>query len=314
MPDLAFLFPGQGSQFVGMVRELAPHPQALAIFHQASKTLGFDLFNLCLRGPEEKLSQDLYAQLAVHVTNCAYAAILSKMKVTPRLGSGFSLGIFSALVAAGSLSFEQGLEGVRIAAEQMSAEGRHHRGAMAAVIGLSERKVQAICQEVPSAFVASINTAGQVVISGQEKAVAKAIDLCRQRGALMAKHLAIQWAIHTPLMERASRAFAEIIRDWEVYPPRFPVLGYRQAKFLKTPPEIKEELSAQFSQPNSWHKVLLRMIAEGIGTFIEVGPGNVLTQMTRWVNRQALTCTAEEILSQRNLPPAEIRGQKSPWL
>ena len=311
MPDLAFLFPGQGSQFVGMVRELAPRPEALAIFQQASRTLGFDLFDLCLRGPEEKLSQDIYAQLAVHVTNCAYAAILDKMKVTPRLGSGFSLGIFSALVAAGSLSFTQGLEGVKIAAEKMSAEGRLHRGAMAAVIGLSEREIQAICQEVPSAFVASINTTKQVVISGEEEGVEKAIDLCRQRGALMAKRLAIQWAIHTPFMDQASRAFAEAIRDWKIHPPRFPILGYLRAEFLRTPLEIKEELSAQFSQPNSWHKVLLRMIAEGIGAFIEVGPGNVLGQMVRWVSRQALTFTAEEILTKENILPAEILKQKS---
>jgi [acyl-carrier-protein] S-malonyltransferase len=115
-------------------------------------------------------------------------------------------------------------------------------------------------------------------------------------------------------MEKASRAFAEGIRDWEVHPPRFPVLGYLRAEFLKTPPEIKEELSAQFSQPNSWHKVLLRMITEGIDTFIEVGPGNVLAQMVRWVSRQARTFTAEEILSKGNIPPAEILGQKSLWI
>jgi len=311
MPDLAFLFPGQGSQSVGMVRELAPRPEAMAIFQQASRILDFDLFDLCLRGPEEKLCQDLYAQLAVHVTNCAYAALLDKMKVIPRLSSGFSLGIFSALVAAGPLTFAQGLEGVKVAAEKMSAEGRLHRGAMAAVIGLSEREVQAICQEVPSAFVASVNTARQVVISGEEAGVEKAIDLCRQRGALMAKRLAIQWAIHTPLMEQASRAFSEVIKDWEIHPPRFPVLGYLRGEFLRTPPEIKEELSAQFSQPNSWHRVLLRMIEEGISTFIEVGPGNVLGQMVRWVSRQALTFTAEEILSKGYIPSAEISGQKS---
>jgi [acyl-carrier-protein] S-malonyltransferase len=308
MLDLAFLFPGQGSQFVGMVHELAPHPEARAIFQEASRILGFDLFDLCLRGPEEKLAEDLYAQLAVHVTNCAYAAILKRMKVTPRLGSGFSLGIFSALVAAGSLSFEQGLKGVRIAAEKMTEEGRHRRGAMAAVIGLPEGEVQALCQEVPLAFVASVNTAGQVVISGEEEGVQKALDLCRQRGALLAKRLATAWAIHTPLMEGVSRAFAEIIRDWEIHPPLFPVLGYRKAEFLRSPSDIKEELSAQFSQPNSWYKVLLRLLGERIGTFIEVGPGSVLAQMVRWVSRQALALTAEEILNKGEIPPAEKLG------
>jgi len=296
MPDTAFIFPGQGSQFLGMVRELGNHPEALEIFERASHGLGFDLFDLCLRGPEEKLAQDTYAQLAVHVTNCAYATLLAQKNINPRLGSGFSLGIFSALVAAGSLSFEQGLEGVRLAAEKMSEEGKKHRGAMAAVIGLSENEVQAICQEVPQAFLASVNNFRQVVISGEEGAVEKARDLCQQRGALLAKRLPINWAIHTPLMKGASRAFAQSIEDWEVHPPRFPVLSYLRAEFLKTPEEIKEELSAQFSHRNRWYRVLLRLTEEGVERFIEVGPGNMLGEMVRWVNRQARITTAEEIL------------------
>ena len=300
MPKIAFLFPGQGSQSVGMVRGLAAYPGAVELFQQASRDLELDLFDLCLNGPEEILSQDLYAQVAVHVTNCAYAEQISKSNLTPRLAAGFSLGIFSALVAAGSLSFEQGLEGVRIAAEKMSEEGRFYQGAMAAIIGLSEGEVQAVCQEVTRVFVASINSSYQVVISGEEEAVEKAIQLCVQRGALLAKRLPIGWAIHTPLMERASRAFAQEIKDWQIRPPRFPVLSYLRAEFLKTPEEIKQELSAQFSQPNCWHKVLLRMAEEGIDTFIEVGPGNVLSQMVRWVSRSALTLTAEEIVQKGN--------------
>ena len=300
MPKIAFLFPGQGSQSVGMVRGLAAYPGAVELFRQASRDLELDLFDLCLNGPEEILSQDLYAQVAVHVTNCAYAEQISKSNLTPRWAAGFSLGIFSALVAAGSLSFEQGLEGVRIAAEKMSEEGRFYQGAMAAIIGLSEGEVQAVCQEVTRVFVASINSSYQVVISGEEEAVEKAIQLCVQRGALLAKRLPIGWAIHTPLMERASRAFAQEIKDWQIRPPRFPVLSYLRAEFLKTPEEIKQELSAQFSQPNFWHKVLLRMVEEGIDTFIEVGPGNVLSQMVRWVSRSARTLTAEEVVQKGN--------------
>ncbi|MDP3038648.1 MAG: ACP S-malonyltransferase [Deltaproteobacteria bacterium] len=300
MPKIAFLFPGQGSQSVGMVRGLAAYPGAVELFQQASRDLELDLFDLCLNGPEEILSQDLYAQVAVHMTNCAYAEQISKSNLTPRLAAGFSLGIFSALVAAGSLSFEQGLEGVRIAAEKMSEEGRFYQGAMAAIIGLSEGEVQAVCQEVTRVFVASINSSHQVVISGEEEAVEKAIQLCVQRGALLAKRLPIGWAIHTPLMERASRAFAQEIKDWQIRPPRFPVLSHLRAEFLKTPEEIKQELSAQFSQPNCWHKVLLRMAEEGIDTFIEVGPGNVLSQMVRWVSRSALTLTAEEVVQKGN--------------
>ena len=301
MPKIAFLFPGQGSQSVGMVRGLAAYPGALQLFERASQDLEINLFDLGLNGPEEILSQDLYAQVAVHVTNCAYAEQLSRIHPTPRLAAGFSLGIFSALVAAGSLSFEQGLEGVRIAAEKMSAEGRFYQGAMAAIIGLSEGEVQEICREVTRVFVASVNSSHQVVVSGEEEAVEKAIHLGVQRGALLAKRLPIGWAIHTPLMERASRAFAQEIKEWQVCPPRFPVLSYLRAEYLQTPEEIKQELSAQFSQPNNWHKVLLRMAEEGIETFIEVGPGNVLSQMVRWVNRSALIFSAEEIL-QRGSP------------
>jgi [acyl-carrier-protein] S-malonyltransferase len=301
MPKVAFLFPGQGSQSVGMVRGLAPYPKALPLFRRASQGLECDLFDLGLNGPEEILSQDLYAQIAVHVTNCAYAEEIRRIHLTPQLAAGFSLGIFSALVAAGSLSFEQGLEGVRIAAEKMSAEGRFHRGAMAALIGLTEGEVKKICREVTQVFVASVNSSHQVVVSGEEGAVEKAIHLGMERGALLAKRLPIGWAIHTPLMERASQAFAREIEDWPIYPPQFPVLGYLRAEYLRTPEDIRQELSAQFSQPNCWHKALLRMAEEGINTFVEVGPGNVLSQMVRWVNRSALTFSAEEIL-QRGFP------------
>jgi len=297
MPDIAFLFPGQGSQSVGMVSGLAAYPEALEIFDRASRILDLDLFDLCLRGPEEKLSQDLFAQLAVHVTNCAYAAILAKMDIIPRLGSGFSLGIFSALVAARSLSFEQGLEGVRIAARKMSEEGENLPGAMVAIVGLSEEEVQTICHEVPQAFLASMNTARQVVVAGEEEAVEKALNLCVRQGALLTKRLPVTWPIHTPLMERVSRTFAARVEDWEILPPRFPILSYLRADFLKTPGEIREELSAQFSRQNRWHRVLLRMLEEGIDSFIEVGPGNVLIRMAQWVDRQAKVFAAEEMIS-----------------
>lgn len=296
MPDIAFLFPGQGSQSVGMVSGLADYPEALEIFDRASRILDLDLFDLCLRGPEEKLSQDLFAQLAVHVTNCAYAAILAQMDITPRLGSGFSLGIFSALVAARSLSFEQGLEGIRVAARKMSEERENLPGAMVAIVGLSAEEVQAICGEVPQAFLASTNTARQVVIAGEQEAVEKALNLCVRQGALLAKRLPVTWPIHTPLMEGVSRTFAALVENWEILPPRFPILSYLRADFLKTPGEIREELSTQFSRQNRWHRVLLRMLAEGIDSFIEVGPGKVLIRMAQWVDRQAKVFSAEEMI------------------
>ncbi len=164
MSKIAFLFPGQGSQSIGMVRGLTAYPGALELFQQASRNLELDLFDLCLNGPEEILFQDLYAQVAVHVTNCAYAEQINRINLTPdglRVLASESSPLWSR---TGSLSFEQGLEGVRIAAEKMSAEGRFYQGAMAAIIGLSEGEVQSVCQEVNRVFVASINSSHQVVI------------------------------------------------------------------------------------------------------------------------------------------------------
>jgi [acyl-carrier-protein] S-malonyltransferase len=305
----AFLFPGQGSQSAGMVRDLPRYPAAMAVFREANEQLSFDLFALCLKGPEEKLNEDFYAQLAVHVTNLAFYAILEGEKIIPQAASGFSLGIFSALVAAGSLSFAQGLEGVKEAAHRMAEEGRKHRGAMAAIIGLPEEEVARICGDIPAVFVASVNTAGQVVISGESGAVEAAIRLCQERGALMAKRLPIGWAIHTPLMQGASRAFAEAIRDWPILPPRFPVVSYLRGDFLRSPEEIRSDLSSQFSQPNRWHRVLLRLVAEGVDRFVEVGPGKVLTQMVQWVSRQSQGLTMEEILEKNFYPCRENAGR-----
>lgn len=308
MPEIAFLFPGQGSQTAGMVKALAPFPEAREVFRQAGEFLEFDIWDLCLRGPEEVLSQDDYAQLAVHVTNCAYHRVLSRMNLAPKMASGFSLGIFSALFASGSLTFEQGLEGVRFAAENMSEEGRNHPGAMAAVIGLSEGEVKEVCQEVSRVFVASVNNPQQIVISGVAEEVEKAISLCVRRGALLVKRLPIGWAIHTPLMEAVCRDFSDKIRDWRIGVPRFPVLSYLRGEFLGTPEELKAELSAQFSHPNHWHSVLLKMRQEGIGTYLEVGPGKVLTQMVRWVHRSGIAVTAEEVLARGGLPSSEPEG------
>ncbi len=311
MPEVAFLFPGQGSQAVGMVEKLANYPQTIEIFSRANRHLGFDLYEICLHGPAEKLAEDLHAQLAIHVTNCTYAAILADGNVKPKMGSGFSLGIFSALTAAGALTFEQGLNGVRIAAEEMSREGIRQHGAMAAVIGLSAEEVEEICQRISGAYVASVNTAQQIVISGREESVLRAMEECQSHGALLVKRLPIGWAIHTPLMKQASQAFSAIIQDWEVSSPRFPVLSYLRGEWLKTPQEVKEEISNQFSQPNRWYDVLQKLVGEGIDTFIEVGPGDILSQMVRWVKRSARAIPAEWILQEDLIEDGKAIGQRS---
>ena len=282
---------------MGMAAPLRHFPEAMDVFERARRSLHWDVFVLCLNGPGEKLAEDTRAQIAVHVTNCAWAAVLRRMTLRPRVAAGFSLGIFSALVAAGSLSFEQGLEGVVLAAEEMSREGGKTGGAMAAVIGLSEAEIARICAGVPGAYLASVNNAKQVVISGREEAVDTALAICEARGALFAKRLPIRWAIHTPLMEAASAAFARVVENWSVRPPSFPVLSYLDGEVLADGDRIKRDLSIQFSRPNDWHKVLLRMKAQRIDTYVEVGPGNTLSRMVRWVERSARVCTVADLLA-----------------
>jgi [acyl-carrier-protein] S-malonyltransferase len=292
-----------------MVRALTPYAEAMELFRQASEILSFDLFRLCLDGPEEKLAEDYYAQLAVHVANCAAHTIIERREMVPHMASGFSLGIFSALVAAGSLSFTQGLQGVKSAAEKMAEEGKHEPGAMAAIIGLTEEEVTRFCGKIPGAFVASVNNARQIVISGKADAVGKAMDLCQEGGALMTRRLPVRWAIHTPLMEGVSRSFAEAIRPWEIRPPRFPVMSYLRPEILETPDEIRNDLSAQFSRPNRWYNVLQRMMKDGVDRFIEVGPGDVLTRMVKWVDRKARAETAQEIL-RKGFEGSRVQGFK----
>jgi [acyl-carrier-protein] S-malonyltransferase len=181
----------------------------------------------------------------------------------------------------------------------MAEKGRTRPGAMAAIIGLTEEEVGRICAGVPQAFVASVNNARQVVISGKMDAVEKAMEVALRGGALLARRLPVGWAIHTPLMGEVSEGFARMIRSWEIRPPRFPVMSYLRAEFLETPEAIRGDLSAQFSRPNRWYDVLRRMVEEGGDRFIEVGPGNVLTRMVRWVKREAVAHSAEEILKEK---------------
>ncbi len=307
MSETGLLFPGQGSQSVGMVKGLSRFSEARDLFERARARLGFDLWELCLSGPEEVLSEDFHAQLAVYVTNCAFYSVLQE-RLKPSMASGFSLGIFSAFYAAGSFTFEQGLDGVHYAAERMSQEAKQHPGAMVAVIGLSEKEIQEISSEFPGVFLASVNNAQQMVISGMEEEIEKAIPHLVSRGALLVKRLPIGWAIHTPFMESVSRDFSHRFREWEIAPPRFPVVSYLRGEFLNTPEEIKAELANQFSRPNRWQSVLIKMGEEGIETYVEVGPGNVLSGMVRWVHRPANVLTAEEILAKGGLGDTDKHG------
>lgn len=309
MGKTAFLFPGQGSQSVGMVRSLMGEQAAMEVFRQASEFFSLDLWDLCLNGPDAKLNEDCYAQIAVHVTNCAFHVAMEKRGIFPQMASGFSLGLFASAVAAGALSFEQSLHAVSLAAEMMAEEGERQKGAMAALIGLTEGEVRAICEHLPGVFVASINNARQIVIAGEETGVERAMDLSQKHGALLTRRLPVGWAIHTPLMEEISQRFIRIIKDWKLEPLRFPIMSYLRAKMLTTPEELREDLGRQFSRPNRWYEALRGMIEGGVDRFIEVGPGDTLTRMVQWISREVRTERAEELLGKESQDP-KVQGEK----
>jgi [acyl-carrier-protein] S-malonyltransferase len=281
----AFVFPGQGSQFVGMGRELAQtSPAAQRIFAEADAYLGFQLSTLCWEGPEDVLTETVNAQPAL--LTCSIAALraleekLGELK--PALVAGHSMGEISALVAAGSLEFEDGLQLVRRRGEVMKAAGERSPGGMAASLGLDASVLVEICNEASAATggrvqVANDNCPGQVVISGENAALEKAIELAKARGAKKVRKLPVSIASHSPLMESAVAEFARVVDAMPFIAPAPPVVGNIQALPLTDPNEIRAELPAQLISPVRWTESVRYMISQGVTTFIELGAKDVLT-------------------------------------
>ncbi|MDF1499532.1 MAG: ACP S-malonyltransferase [Anaerolineales bacterium] len=297
----AFLFPGQGSQFVGMGRELAEAvPVARSTFEQADDLLGYPLSELCWNGPEEQLNQTEHTQPAL-LTH-AVAALRSAKEQFPELTmastAGHSLGQFSALVAAGALSFSDALFAVRERALAMKAAGEAQPGGMVAVLGLELEAVETVCagasqQAEGGVWVANDNCPGQVVISGDEAALELAAERLHEAGARKVVRLAVSIAAHSPLMQVAQARLNEALNSVTIRGPEVHVIGNVGAAPLPTRAAIIEDLQSQLTSRVRWTESIKLMLASGIDTFIEIGSGSVLTGLLKRIDRSATRITID---------------------
>jgi [acyl-carrier-protein] S-malonyltransferase len=311
---VAFVFPGQGSQYVGMGKSLFDVSEtARQVFRRADEILGFALSRMCFEGPEQDLNDTINAQPAILTVSIACLNAMRErwqamgQVIAPQYVAGHSLGEFTALVAADVIDFESALVLVRERGRLMKENGTERPGGMLAVLGLDREVLEAVVAEAGASgviTVANANSPGQMVLSGEGPALDRATELARARGATRVIRLPISIASHSPLMARAAAQFGEIVARLPLRQPRIPVVANITGQILTSADDIRKELADHILKPVQWTASVVEMVARGSAEFLEIGPGQVLSGLIRRISQDAHVITLNDREVARVLTPA----------
>jgi [acyl-carrier-protein] S-malonyltransferase len=294
----AIIFPGQGSQYVGMGKGLWDSDSDVRdVYRTASEIAGFDLAALSFEGSAEELDRDLNAQLAVYVCNQAFALHADKAGLVPGVVTGYSLGFYNALVRAGCISFLDGLGIVKAAGELCLSSAV--KGTMGAIIGLGVGEVESVCEQASvdgGVWVSNVNAARQVLISGSVADVERAIEIAKTSGALHAYRLDMGAAYHTPLMSEAASRFKGVLSGYNFHDPGMPLMSYVESELIETGAAAANTLGIHLKTRVPWNDTVRKLREYGVDRFAEAGPGSALTRMVRWIDRgvEALSLDVQE--------------------